>query len=329
MAGRAAACLLLALPLAAPAQQVRVGVLGLFHPQALEVRTEAETFRVRLDPEGRGILVETPAGARLLQRLELPGPFELAAPGKLRRSYAGSLELTAASGELRAVVGFELEDAVAAIVAAETAPDWPLDALEAQAIVTRSYLAAGRNRHDGFDFCDTTHCQWMAGAVGPGHAAARAARRTAGWVLTYRMNVIEALFSRRCGGRTQSLAAVGLSPAVPGGEAYPYFPVDCPVCRRASPSWTRDLPAESAQEALLRPGSEAARLAVTRRLGWSALPSNDYRVTRNDGRLAIEGSGEGHGVGLCQRGAKELAAEGLSAARILSLYFPGVRLGRP
>ena len=40
-------------------------------------------------------------------------------------------------------------------------------------------------------------------------------------------------------------------------------------------------------------------------------------------RLLIEGSGRGHGVGLCQWGAKFFAASGAPAAAILGFYFPG------
>jgi peptidoglycan hydrolase-like amidase len=50
----------------------------------------------------------------------------------------------------------DLEVAVASAVAAETLPGTPLEALKAQANVTRSYDLAGR-RHAGFDLCDTKH----------------------------------------------------------------------------------------------------------------------------------------------------------------------------
>jgi stage II sporulation protein D len=43
-------------------------------------------------------------------------------------------------------------------------------------------------------------------------------------------------------------------------------------------------------------------------------------------RLVIEGSGRGHGVGLCQWGARFFAASGASAADIVGFYFPGTAL---
>jgi len=89
-----------------------------------------------------------------------PVPFELAVPGKLRRVYRGRLTLTAHNGVLLAVVSMDRETAVASIVAAEMPASAPLEALKAQAVVARSFLVAG-GRHVGYDFCDTTHCQFL------------------------------------------------------------------------------------------------------------------------------------------------------------------------
>jgi len=45
------------------------------------------------------------------------------------------------------------------------------------------------------------------------------------------------------------------------------------------------------------------------------------------GSLAVTGTGRGHGVGLCQWGARIMAYDGASAQDILSFYFPGTALG--
>lgn len=46
------------------------------------------------------------------------------------------------------------------------------------------------------------------------------------------------------------------------------------------------------------------------------------------GPVRIEGNGNGHGVGMCQWGARQMAAAGKSAGDIVSFYFPGTALGR-
>lgn len=45
-----------------------------------------------------------------------------------------------------------------------------------------------------------------------------------------------------------------------------------------------------------------------------------------DAKLVLEGRGRGHGVGLCQEGARHDAARGATSAQILARYFPGARI---
>ena len=222
--------------------------------------------------------------------------------------------------ELRLVTTLPLEEAVAAIVAPEAGGDAPAEARKAQAIASRSFLLGSRGRHAGYQFCDTTHCQHFTAA----DAASRdAAEATAGMVLTHAGAVIEALSTRRCGGTTRTLRQVGLR-----GEGYPYFPAACEPCRRKPFRWERSWPAAEVAALMQAPGSEAARLEVVRRLGWSAVPSNAYALRVEEGTAVLAGEGEGHGVGLCQFGAAELARQGWDAGRILGLYFVNARIER-
>ena len=49
---------------------------------------------------------------------------------------------------------------------------------------------------------------------------------------------------------------------------------------------------------------------------------NAYEVTVNADMATFTGAGEGHGMGLCQRGAAGLARQGVSWRDILHHYFP-------
>jgi stage II sporulation protein D len=57
-------------------------------------------------------------------------------------------------------------------------------------------------------------------------------------------------------------------------------------------------------------------------LGRKVAPSNYYHLTENSSEMVIEGKGFGHGVGMCQYGAFELAKRGYTYKQILSHYFP-------
>ncbi len=72
---------------------------------------------------------------------------------------------------------------------------------------------------------------------------------------------------------------------------------------------------------------------VLRRPGGSILRSSafDIHVVGRGGRVegvVADGAGNGHGVGMCQAGAIQMAAEGYDYGQILSHYYPGIRLTR-
>lgn len=343
---------LLAVPLllAGPgafAQQIRVGVLGLFHPreitlspaggEAIVVTAGDKVFVLepgarpaiaRLDAPEAGLLLQwngqliRAAEIHATGRSQQSASFLLGVPGKISRRYQGTVSVAARDGEIVPIVTMDLETAVASVVAAELTKATPLEALKAQAVVTRSYFVAGKGRHRHFDFCDITHCQFLREPPGPDSPAAEATLATRGLVISYEGRPITAMFTRSCGGRTRTPAEVGVS-----SGSYPYYSVVCDVCYKSPVRWTRQI---SEQEAARLVGKgEAGRLAVNRTLGWNTVLSNDFAVRRENGEVVLEGTGQGHGIGLCQRGARAMAEGGAGFREIIRHYFPNTSLTSP
>jgi len=73
------------------------------------------------------------------------------------------------------------------------------------------------------------------------------------------------------------------------------------------------------------PGS-SLRFAVNRTIGWNKIRSDLYDVWNSGGKILFSGHGAGHGVGLCQTGAEEMARQGKTYREILSFYYPGTQL---
>ena len=126
------------------------------------------------------------------------------------------------------------------------------------------------------------------------------------------------MFTRSCGGHTRTLAEIGLPQT-----AYPYFSVLCDVCYKNPVRWTRNL---SRDDATLLLRGEIGRLALDRVLGWNAVPSNNFTAHEEGGEVILEGAGQGHGLGLCQRGARSMAQHGSDFRAILEHYFPNTQL---
>jgi stage II sporulation protein D (peptidoglycan lytic transglycosylase) len=326
-----------------PSTIVHIGVLGLFHPTQLTVRPTSGALVLEFGDEQ--IVLETSSGndsatirisgnatlvsigtqvvraskVRVTGRMSDPAEFVLSIPGKISRHYHGTLEIKPIAGTLSAVVAMDREAAVASIVAAENPPDTPLEALKAQAVAARSYLTAGRGRHYDFDFCDTTHCQFLREVPAPASAAAKGAADTRDLVLVYDSHPFAAMYTRSCNGRTRTPAEVGLPSAT-----YSYYSVECKYCREHPAQWSSQISAQDA--ATLHASDESARLKLARRLGWATIPSNDFVARADHDQIILHGTGEGHGIGFCQSGAKAMAEEGADFRQILSHYYPNTTI---
>src|SRR4051812_3213296 len=237
--------------------RVRIGVLGLFHSKQMTINAIAghalllnagEDLTVLESTSGvtsatiqlSGSNVVANAGNRVFRSSELrvsgrdgePVYFQLAVPNKIARRYQGVLEIKSVGSELVAIVTMDLETAVASVVAAESTSDAPIDAIKAQAVITRSYLISGRGRHLAFDFCDTTHCQFLREPPMPGTSVPRAVDATRGMVLAYNSHPFPAMYTRSCSGHTRTPAQVGLP-----SNNYPYYSADCKYCLSHPSRW--------------------------------------------------------------------------------------------
>jgi stage II sporulation protein D len=234
---------------------------------------------------------------------------------------------------------------------------------EVQAILARTYALAhlGRHRESGFDVCDRTHCQLYEPArIGTSRfseAAAQAVQRTRGLILVYAGRPIDAVFHADCGGHTSNADDVWGGAPVPylvgriddvGAPAHRSWQFDAPASRllaslNADPRTAigarldrlaiaqRDAAGRAARISLVGPSpktvkGEDLRAAVNRVFGDRAIQSTRFTVRRTGATYRFEGSGFGHGVGLCQVGAAARARAGEPAAAILSAYFGGAGL---
>jgi len=77
----------------------------------------------------------------------------------------------------------------------------------------------------------------------------------------------------------------------------------------------------------MRVSASSFRFAVGRELGWNTIRSDNYAVHSVNGQAVFDGTGSGHGVGLCQDGAEAMGRAGRSYGEILDFYYPGTMVG--
>jgi stage II sporulation protein D len=182
-------------------------------------------------------------------------------------------------------------------------------------------------------------------------AAHQATLTTAGETLWFHEQRALAYFGKDCGGRTASPDEIW-----PRGKPVPYLPSqpDRFCTTNGARTWASEithaeLTAALAAHGLAQPGwqnltiarrgpsgravtlqldgaeisAEDFLLAVGESLGWNRIPSTWFEVSRQGEAFAFHGRGWGHGVGLCQKGAAAMAAQGHTTREILAQYFPG------
>mgnify|MGYP001585204401 CR=1 FL=1 len=123
-----------------------------------------------------------------------------------KRHYRGTIELMAAKKGLTVINRLPVEEYVYGIIGKEISPYWPMEAIKAQAVASRSYALANLNKHaqQGFDVCATTDCQVYGGVDDENLKTNRAIDETAGMVLTYQGKVIPGYFHSSGGGYTEN-----------------------------------------------------------------------------------------------------------------------------
>lgn len=334
-------------PVICAGQEIRIGVLGLFHPTEVVLLPKDHAvlaIRSMHAAESHGLFLNGEPGQQRLvfclqnDRIKTgsssdqqwmvtardggPVPFELEIPGKIHRGYYGKLLLQPRQGDIELIVSMDRETAVASITAAEMEETASLEALKAQAVVTRSFLMAG-HRHLNFDFCDTTHCQFLKSPPPSVSRVWSAVESTQGIILTYRGKTLAAMYSSRCGGETRSLHEAGYAVSADQSDDYPYFAVRCKWCLEHPLVWRRHL---NQGQDLPQPGDERKRIAEVRQWGWSSIPGNDFTVSADMSGWRIEGHNVGHGVGMCQFGAIGMAKAGSDFRQILAYYYPNTTL---
>jgi len=136
------------------------------------------------------------------------------------RVYGGSLRLQPnAHGEFTLVNQVPLETYLRGVVPYEIGPNAPPQAVAAQSIIARTYALRNLRRFevDDYQLCATVHCQVYYGLKDTNTISDRAIAKTAGLVLTYDNQLIDALYSSTTGGVTASFEDAW------NGEERPYL----------------------------------------------------------------------------------------------------------
>ena len=306
----------------------------------------AEHGQVVLMRTERGARRQVVAGDRLVLRGAL-GLVQTSMAGAASRSYRGLLIVEQSrTGGLKVRNKLPAKDYVLSVIGSETNPNFPLEEIKAQAVITQTLLA----RYKPNDWLgDSTEKEAYLGAEFERPAGRQAVEAVWGEILAYKNLPAQLYFHSTCGGGTSD----GETYFELKHGAFPYLSArPCDFCK-SSPFWKPTVSVVSAAASskafgvavptILEKDRQSRPLQVRlaghtttgyrfwmsmgQRLGWDKAPGTRYSIEqRKDGAVVISSTGAGHGIGLCQWGASELARRGKTYSEILAYYFPGTAI---
>lgn len=248
----------------------------------------------------------------------------------------------------------DLEDYVKGVLFHEVSHHWPLEALCAQAVATRTYALyeVEVSKDKDYDVTSDIYSQVYGGRDAERYRTIKAAEATEGLVLTCNAKVFPAYFHATCGGKTEDASELWQIdlPCLKG--------VDCGFCGRSPHfKWQKVFSKDELIKKLNSLGYHFTSLEGIKILGRDksgrirklklkskdgdvVIPAKDFRqlvgardirstnfaVNKIADNIYFEGFGWGHGVGMCQWGAYFMSVKKYKYQDILKFYYPGAEI---
>lgn len=269
-------------------------------------------------------------------------------PSSKQHFYNDNFEITQGSSGLTIVNLVSMENYLAGVIESEGGGGRHLEYYKVQALMSRTYAIKNAKRHskEGFHLCDGVHCQAYHNKLIHTDKIMDAVLETEGLVLVDENNsLVTSYFSANCGGEICDASYVW-NTSLPYVE--PFVDTFCIHTRQATwetyvtkSDWRKYMREQfGVTEDLV--GSQLYNFVQDDRKAFYIHPSlgiplrdlrhkfrlkSTYFSTRLEGeRVIISGRGFGHGVGLCQEGAMEMAKQGYDYSQIARFYFHNVSI---
>ncbi len=272
-----------------------------------------------------------------------------------KKKYRGKIILHDDNDNVLVVNSLPLEEYLYGVLPSEISPAWPMETLKAQAVAARTFALYYRlkSKDKRYDLDNTVNSQVYNGMNIESKFTNEAVNATAGVVITYEGNIVEAFFHANSGGRTADSSEVW------GGKLGYLKSVPDEYCSKGNHyRWETRLTADKMREILEKcgiqvgipisfsvesrtPSGRVDIMKVDGDKGSAKLKAKDFRnkggvdiirstnfdiINDTDGGFTIKGMGWGHGVGLSQDGARGMAEAGYTYRAILSHFYNGVTI---
>lgn len=276
--------------------------------------------------------------------------LRLISPAAKQRSYEGDFDIEIRKEALSLINNLDMETYLEGVVESEGGPGQKLNYYKAQAIISRTYAMKYWNKHKevGYNLCDRVHCQAYLHHRSATVTIDSAVHQTRGLVMVNEDgDLYPTYFHANCGGQTSE-------PHYVWNEEIPnlcsFKDTFCIHTQQAT--WEKKIPKEQWLKFLVDKYDYPVWDSISyERLSHYTQDQRDafyihpiYGIPLRDIReqfklkstffdaeivgeeVLLHGRGFGHGVGLCQEGAMNMAKRGYNFDQILGYYYPQMKL---
>ncbi|MCR4290279.1 MAG: SpoIID/LytB domain-containing protein [Candidatus Scalindua sp.] len=271
-----------------------------------------------------------------------------------KSKYCGKLILVPKEDNRFSIVEeIGIEEYLPGVIEGEMPIMWNDDALQAQAIAVRTYAIYKRKINVNALYHINKLDLAYNGSYMNQAKTKEIVDKTRGTVMVYNWKLFPGYFHSTCGGHTEDINLVFNLKSIP-----PLSGVDCGYCNDSKYyHWMKKLGKNEIQIKLnatksnvkkirnitteqIGPGGHCSTIKIDHAGGTERVNANDFRLIIGPNNLRstsfsikeignsfiFEGSGWGHGVGLCQYGTQKMAKSGFRWYDILRYYYPEIDL---
>jgi len=264
------------------------------------------------------------------------------------RLYDENISVYVEFNRMMAINIIDQEKYIASVVEAEAGLNKDEEFYKAQSLIARTFALAHLEKHkgEGFNLCDGTHCQVYKGKQASDKKIYNATLATKGLVIIdTTKQLITAAFHSNCGGFTANSQDVWLTP-----KSYLVSVEDKYCSSGRNANWEVRIPLSKWKKFLQTKGVDTASITDLKQyefrpkerpvfypIGKQKIPMIQFRsefklrsayfsVTIVKNMVRVIGEGYGHGVGLCQEGAMQMANKGWTYDNIIYHYYKDVKI---
>ncbi|MFB1022537.1 MAG: SpoIID/LytB domain-containing protein, partial [Vicingaceae bacterium] len=264
-------------------------------------------------------------------------------PMGLERRFDDNLKIVAQRNKMQLINNIDLDNYVAGVVEAEVGRKPRKEYFKLQAIICRTYALANTEKHvvEGYNLCDEVHCQAYHGKTFFNNIIEAAMQTRGAVIVDSDIQLITAAFHSSCGGQTVN------SEDVWSKSLYYLRSVKDTFClTHKDATWQKEIDKNQWKKYLTArlPNTISEKqymnfhladrlkyfpesnLSFEELRGKFRLRSTYFNIQETENKVLLKGRGFGHGVGLCQIGAMEMAALGYNYSEILHFYYSGVHI---